>query len=71
MSELTNALSPLFTKGDDKRKKTVLAQTEPCWLCDDCDILYQVVCYLPNDNGCAKDIPIHHCPVCGRQLEEV
>ena len=47
------------------------AKTEPCWLCDDCDTLYQIVCYLPNDNGGAKDIPIHHCPVCGRQLEEV
>lgn len=51
--------------------KPVTVQTDTCWLCDDCDTLYQIVCYLPTDSGDAKAIPIHHCPVCGRQLEEV
>lgn len=71
MSELTNALSPLFVKEDDEPKKTATVQTDTCWLCDDCDTLYRVVCYLPTDSGDAKAIPLHHCPVCGRQLEEV
>lgn len=51
--------------GDESNK-----QADICWLCGNEDNINQVVCYLPADNGGATDIPLRHCPICGRQLEE-
>ncbi len=52
-------------------RKDVPMESNQCWLCEDYDTICQVVCYLPSDNGGATDIPINHCPVCGKPLKEV
>ena len=40
-----------------------------CKFCEDLDRMYEVVCYLPNDNGGATDIPINFCPNCGAKMD--
>lgn len=39
-----------------------------CKYCDDEDMLHDIVCYLPTENGSSIDIPIIHCPACGRKV---
>ena len=39
-----------------------------CKFCEDMDFFYQIVCYIPAESGGAIDIPINHCPACGRKL---
>lgn len=46
-------------------------ERKPCKWCEDMDEVYEIVCYLPHDNGSATDIPLRFCPMCGRRLEEV
>lgn len=41
-----------------------------CVFCLDEDWLSDIVCYVPNDAGGAKDIPVRHCPCCGRKIWE-
>lgn len=41
-----------------------------CKYCEDMDFFYQIVCYIPTENGSSIDIPINHCPACGRKLTE-
>lgn len=40
-----------------------------CRFCEDYDIICEVVCYLPHDNGGATDIPIKYCPNCGTPMD--
>lgn len=40
----------------------------PCKFCDDLDVLNQVVCYLPRENGTDTPVPINFCPYCGREI---
>ena len=47
-----------------------MANEKQCWLCDDYDILVEMVCYLPSENGGAATIPINYCPACGRKVDE-
>ena len=39
-----------------------------CSYCEDEDEMYNIVCYIPNDNGGATYVPINFCPNCGRKL---
>ena len=39
-----------------------------CNYCKNEDEIYEIVCYIPYDNGGATDIPINFCPNCGRKL---
>jgi hypothetical protein len=41
-----------------------------CKYCDDEDMMHDIVCYFPTDNGSSISIPINHCPACGRKLAE-
>lgn len=41
-----------------------------CKYCDDEDMLHDIVCYLPTENGSSINIPIIHCPACGRKVTE-
>lgn len=41
-----------------------------CKYCEDMDLFYQIVCYIPTESGGAVDIPINYCPACGRKLAE-
>ena len=41
-----------------------------CKYCEDVDVLYDIVCYIPTENGSSIDIPLHYCPACGRKLAE-
>jgi hypothetical protein len=41
-----------------------------CKYCDDEDMLHDIVCYLPTENGSSISIPMNHCPACGRKLAE-
>lgn len=41
-----------------------------CKYCEDLDNLYDIVCYIPTEDGDSIDIPVNFCPVCGRNLEE-
>jgi hypothetical protein len=41
-----------------------------CWLCDDYDVLVEIVCYLPYESGGSRTIPINYCPICGKKIEE-
>lgn len=41
-----------------------------CELCEDYDNMANMVCYIPSDNGDAKDIPVKFCPACGGALME-
>lgn len=41
-----------------------------CKYCDDEDMMHDIVCYFPTDNGSSISIPINHCPACGRKLTE-
>lgn len=41
-----------------------------CKYCEDMDFFYRIVCYIPTEYGGAMDIPINHCPACGRKLAE-
>lgn len=43
-------------------------EREGCKFCEDLDWMYEVVCYHPNDNGGATDIPINYCPNCGADM---
>ena len=45
-------------------------ELKPCPLCDDYDVLVEMVCYLPSESGGAWDIPINYCPICGRKVDE-
>lgn len=38
-----------------------------CEYCDD-DKMVAAVCYIPDDNGNDPNVPIDHCPACGRPL---
>ena len=40
-----------------------------CKFCEDYDTIAEVVCYMPNDNGGATDIPINYCPNCGAKMD--
>lgn len=40
-----------------------------CGFCEDYDRMNEVVCYLPNNNGGATDVPLNFCPCCGADLE--
>lgn len=48
-------------------KKSAVGST-PCKFCDDLDVLNQVVCYLPRENGTDTPVPINFCPYCGREI---
>ena len=41
-----------------------------CKYCEDMDFFYQIVCYIPTESGGSVDVPINHCPACGRKLAE-
>ena len=41
-----------------------------CKYCEDRDALYDVVCYIPTENGSSIDIPVNFCPRCGEKLTE-
>lgn len=41
-----------------------------CWLCDDYDVLIEIVCYLPYESGGSSTIPINYCPICGKKIQE-
>lgn len=43
---------------------------DKCRYCEDSDWLYEIVCYVPADNGGSVDIPVNYCPVCGRKLDD-
>lgn len=45
------------------------AEHKGCAFCEDLDRIYEAVCYIPNDNGGAMDIPMNHCPNCGAKIE--
>lgn len=52
-----------------KQKLNELQITEnKCWLCDDLDKIYEMVCYIPTDNGGAIDVPVIFCPKCGKKI---
>lgn len=40
-----------------------------CWVCEDEDRFNEIVCYIPNDNGGATDVPLNFCPKCGVDME--
>ena len=40
-----------------------------CKFCEDLDWMYDVVCYIPNENGSETDIPVNFCPNCGAKME--
>lgn len=39
-----------------------------CELCKDIDRIYEMVCYIPTDNGGAIYVPINFCPKCGSKI---
>ena len=39
-----------------------------CKYCIDMDVIYDIVCYIPTDNGSSIDVPVRYCPYCGREL---
>jgi hypothetical protein len=41
-----------------------------CKYCNDLDWLYEIVCYVPTENGGSVYIPVNYCPACGRKLDE-
>ena len=41
-----------------------------CKYCEDLDWLHDIVCYVPTEDGKSVDIPVEHCPCCGRDLTE-
>ena len=41
-----------------------------CRFCKDMDIINELVCYLPKENGSAVDVPINFCPKCGADMRE-
>lgn len=41
---------------------------DKCRYCEDLDWLYEIVCYVPTENGGSVNIPVNYCPVCGRRL---
>ena len=40
-----------------------------CRFCKDMDIINELVCYLPKENGSAVDVPINFCPKCGADMK--
>ncbi len=42
---------------------------ERCEFCEDLDRFREIVCYLPHESGHATDIPMHHCPNCGAEVD--
>ena len=49
----------------DEQKHLALVANDGCIICSDSDSTSGIVCYMPNKNGEAKNIPINYCPVCG------
>ena len=50
---------------------TIINQTNgQCRFCDDCDVISEMVCYIPKDNGNAIDISVNYCPNCGAKLNK-
>ena len=43
---------------------------DTCEFCVDLDWLYDIVCYIPTENGSSVNVPVNFCPCCGRKLTE-
>lgn len=39
-----------------------------CEFCRNLDKVYEMVCYVPTDNGSSINIPINFCPKCGSKI---
>ena len=42
-----------------------------CKYCIDLDWIYDIMCYVPTNNGSSVDIPVRYCPYCGRELYSI
>ena len=67
--EQLEVLREIYKKVTDHISDSVEVAHGRCWLCDDYDRFVEIVCYLPNNNGGATDVPLNYCPNCGAKMD--
>lgn len=65
LMELPYVYKSVFVETTEKMRKF---KEKRCKVCVDLDRIYDIVCYIPTDNGGSIDLPVHYCPQCGRKL---